>query len=111
LNEEMRRRCKKRALIIEANALKYIINNDYLDTKLWFLKMSRTMQAVICARVSPSQKADVVKMMKQDDPSIITLAIGDGANDVSMILQADIGIGMFGKEGNRAVDTSDFAIS
>lgn len=50
-------------------------------------------------------------MVKRDDPSIVSLAIGDGANDVSMILQADIGVGIFGKEGNRAVDSSDFAIS
>jgi len=50
-------------------------------------------------------------MIKQDDPSNITLAIGDGANDVSMILSADIGVGLFGKEGNRAADSSDFAIS
>jgi magnesium-transporting ATPase (P-type) len=49
--------------------------------------------------------------MKQDDPSIVSLAIGDGANDVAMILQADIGVGIFGKEGNRSVDSSDFAIA
>ena len=49
--------------------------------------------------------------MKQDDPEIVTLAIGDGANDVPMILQADVGIGLFGKEGLRAVDSSDYAIS
>ena len=45
--------------------------------------------------------------MKKEGPS---LAIGDGANDVSMILQADIGVGIFGKEGHRAADSSDFAI-
>ena len=45
-----------------------------------------------------------------DDPSVVTLAIGDGANDVSMILEADIGIGLYGNEGMRAVDNSDFAI-
>lgn len=50
-------------------------------------------------------------MMKEDDPAIISLSIGDGANDVSMILEADIGIGLFGKEGNRAVDSSDYAIA
>lgn len=82
-----------------------------IETKCWFLKMSRTLQTVICARVSPSQKAGVVKMIKEDDPSVVTLAIGDGANDVSMILQADIGIGIFGKEGHRAVDSSDYAIA
>ena len=48
--------------------------------------------------------------MKKDDPSLVSLAIGDGANDVSMILQADIGIGIRGKEGSRAADSSDIAI-
>lgn len=82
-----------------------------IETKVWFLKMSKTMKTVICSRVSPSQKAGVVKMIKDDDPTVVTLAIGDGANDVSMILSADIGIGIFGKEGNRAVDSSDYAIA
>ena len=50
-------------------------------------------------------------MIKQDDPEIITLAIGDGANDVPMILEADIGVGLYGKEGMRAVDSSDFALA
>ena len=49
--------------------------------------------------------------MKRDDPELISLAIGDGANDVPMILEADIGIGIFGKEGMRAVDSSDYAIA
>jgi magnesium-transporting ATPase (P-type) len=49
-------------------------------------------------------------LVKRDDPKNITLAIGDGANDVSMILEADIGIGIYGKEGVRAAQASDFAI-
>ena len=110
-NETLRGQGKKRALIIEAGALRHMIGDEFPETKLWFLKMSRTFHSVICARVSPSQKAEVVRMVKRDDPSIVSLAIGDGANDVSMILQADIGVGIFGKEGNRAVDSSDFAIS
>lgn len=60
--------------------------------------------------MSPRQKAEVVKLVKNDDPEAVTLAIGDGANDVSMILEADLGIGLFGKEGMRAADSSDFAI-
>jgi phospholipid-translocating ATPase len=74
-------------LIIEAGALKLMLEDlSVIETKRWFLKISRTMKTVICARVSPSQKAGVVRMIKDDDPSIVTLAIGDGANDVSMIL-------------------------
>jgi P-type E1-E2 ATPase len=44
-----------------------------------------------------------VKLVKDDDPEIVTLAIGDGANDVSMIMEAHIGVGLYGNEGMRAV--------
>eukprot|EP00349_Pseudokeronopsis_sp_Brazil_P010142 CAMPEP_0202980026 /NCGR_PEP_ID=MMETSP1396-20130829/86025_1 /ASSEMBLY_ACC=CAM_ASM_000872 /TAXON_ID= /ORGANISM="Pseudokeronopsis sp., Strain Brazil" /LENGTH=183 /DNA_ID=CAMNT_0049719739 /DNA_START=1162 /DNA_END=1711 /DNA_ORIENTATION=- len=57
-----------------------------------------------------SKKADVVKLVKDDDPEIITLAIGDGANDCSMILEAHIGVGLYGNEGMRAVQSSDYAL-
>jgi len=68
-----------------------------------FLKISRSCEAVICCRVSPSQKADVVRLIKNDDLTAVTLAIGDGANDVSMIMEAHIGVGLYGNEGMRAV--------
>jgi len=42
--------------------------------------------------------------------SWITLAIGDGANDVSMIMEAHIGVGIKGKEGTQAMRSADFAI-
>lgn len=54
LNEKLRSRGKKRALIIEAGALRHMIGDEFPETKLWFLKMSRTFHSVICARVSPS---------------------------------------------------------
>ena len=77
----------------------------------WFLKITKSLETVLCCRVSQSQKAEVVKRIKSDDSEVITLAIGDGANDVSMILEADVGIGLFGNEGLRAVDNSDYAIA
>jgi len=49
-------------------------------------------------------------MIKADDPAVLTLAIGDGANDVAMIKEAHVGVGIFGNEGLRAVQASDFAI-
>ena len=64
----------------------------------------------MCCRVSPSQKADVVRLIKDDDKEAITLAIGDGANDVSMIKEAHIGVGLYGNEGLRAAQTADFAL-
>ena len=65
---------------------------------------------MICCRVSPLQKALVVKLVK-DSLHTMTLAIGDGANDVSMIQAADVGVGIRGEEGLQAVNASDYAIS
>ena len=56
-------------------------------------------EVVLCCRVSPQQKADVVLMVKKRLPDKSTLAIGDGANDVSMITAAHLGIGIRGLEG------------
>jgi phospholipid-transporting ATPase len=55
---------------------------------------------LIACRLSPKQKAEMVQLIKQYKPDQITLAIGDGANDVSMIVNANIGIGISGNEGN-----------
>jgi phospholipid-transporting ATPase len=49
--------------------------------------------------MSPKQKADIVRMIQKHDPKVITLAIGDGANDVNMITAAHIGVGISGVEG------------
>lgn len=65
---------------------------------------------VLACRVSPKQKADIVNMVKKRFPKKITLAIGDGANDVNMILQAHVGVGIAGKEGQQAARCADYAI-
>ncbi|XP_022095115.1 probable phospholipid-transporting ATPase IF isoform X2 [Acanthaster planci] len=67
--------------------------------------------AVLCCRMSPLQKAEVVKLVKFSDKRPTTMAIGDGANDVSMIQEAHIGLGIMGKEGRQAVRCSDYAFS
>ncbi len=64
-----------------------------------FLDILNQCQAVIVCRASPSQKGAVVQMIKDNEPNAVTLAIGDGANDVNMIKRANIGVGIFGKEG------------
>lgn len=66
--------------------------------------------AVICCRVSPVQKALVTKMVRHCTKSV-TLAIGDGANDVSMIQSAHIGVGISGREGRSAVLASDYSFA
>ena len=62
-------------------------------------------KSVIIYRSSPAQKADTVRFIRNTigagfGNSLVTMAIGDGANDVNMIQKAHIGIGIFGKEGN-----------
>ncbi|XP_018312349.1 phospholipid-transporting ATPase ID isoform X3 [Mycetomoellerius zeteki] len=74
-----------------------------------FLEVSSQCKAVICCRVTPLQKAMVVELIKKNK-SAVTLAIGDGANDVSMIKTAHIGVGISGQEGLQAVLASDYSI-
>jgi len=74
------------------------------------LKICRRCRAVIACRVSPKQKSQIVYLVK-NNLKVITLAIGDGANDVPMIKAAHVGVGVVGKEGLQAVMSSDYAIT
>ncbi|KMZ60650.1 hypothetical protein ZOSMA_58G01080 [Zostera marina] len=78
--------------------------------KFKFLKLAVNCASVICCRVSPKQKALVTRLVKEGMKKT-TLAIGDGANGVGMIQEADIGIGISGVEGMQAVMASDFSIA
>jgi phospholipid-transporting ATPase len=95
-------------ILVDEKAL-ITINEDSEIQKI-FLDIAKDAVAVICCRVSPLQKSQVVKMMKNYYPNSRTLAIGDGGNDVSMIMEAHIGVGIYGEEGMRAVQSSDYAI-
>jgi len=64
-----------------------------------FIELCMGANVVLACRVSPKQKAEVVKMMRAKNPDSVTLAIGDGANDVNMITAAHIGVGISGLEG------------
>ncbi|XP_078236695.1 phospholipid-transporting ATPase IG isoform X4 [Pogona vitticeps] len=75
-----------------------------------FLQICLKCTAVLCCRMAPLQKAQIVRMVKNSKGSPITLAVGDGSNDVSMILEAHVGIGIKGKEGRQAARNSDYAI-
>ena len=98
----------KFGILVDEKAL-LTINQDTEIQKI-FLDIAKDAVAVICCRVSPLQKSQVVKMMKNYYPNAKTLAIGDGGNDVSMIMEAHIGVGIYGEEGMRAVQSSDYAI-
>ncbi|KAF9613075.1 hypothetical protein IFM89_005523 [Coptis chinensis] len=95
------------ALVIDGKTLSYALKEDM---KHQLLSLAVACASVICCRVSPKQKALVTKLVKEGSGKI-TLAIGDGANDVGMIQEADIGIGISGVEGMQAVMASDYAVS
>uniref|UniRef100_A0A8B9KUL9 Phospholipid-transporting ATPase n=1 Tax=Astyanax mexicanus TaxID=7994 RepID=A0A8B9KUL9_ASTMX len=75
-----------------------------------FVALSNQCQSVLCCRVTPAQKAEVVELVKKNSSSV-TMAIGDGANDVNMIKTAHIGVGLCGVEGGQAVQNADFALA
>ncbi|KAF9898782.1 hypothetical protein BX616_003618 [Lobosporangium transversale] len=95
------------ALIIDGKSLGFALEKDIEKV---FLELACLCKAVVCCRVSPLQKALVVKLVKRNLNSIL-LAIGDGANDVSMIQAAHVGVGISGLEGLQAARSADFAIS
>ncbi|KAK2973130.1 hypothetical protein RJ640_012194 [Escallonia rubra] len=95
------------ALIIDGKNLTYALDDDL---KHHFLALAVNCASVICCRVSPKQKALVTRLVKVGTKKT-TLAIGDGANDVGMIQEADIGVGISGVEGMQAVMASDFSIA
>ncbi|CBX97420.1 similar to phospholipid-transporting ATPase [Plenodomus lingam JN3] len=94
------------ALVIDGKSLTYALERD-LEKE--FLDLAIKCKAVICCRVSPLQKALVVKLVKRHLKAIL-LAIGDGANDVSMIQAAHVGVGISGVEGLQAARSADIAI-
>ena len=94
------------ALVVSGKTLSYALKPE---NELQFLRLACMCKSVICCRVSPLQKALVVKLVKKHLKTL-TLAIGDGANDVSMIQAAHVGVGINGLEGTQAARASDVAI-
>lgn len=95
------------ALIIDGKSLTFALEDDVKDV---FMELALGCASVICCRSSPKQKALVTRLVKTKTVKT-TLAIGDGANDVGMLQEADIGIGISGFEGMQAVMSSDIAIA
>ena len=109
----------EQALVIDGVALEVIFHDSIHlpnsnvgeNNKLELLKIASRCKAVVACRVSPQQKALMVTLVKENNPSVKTLSIGDGANDVPMIMAANIGVGISGQEGLQAVNASDYAIA
>uniref|UniRef100_A0A671W458 Phospholipid-transporting ATPase n=1 Tax=Sparus aurata TaxID=8175 RepID=A0A671W458_SPAAU len=102
-SEQLRLKIIKFVVSWQAHALEPLLEHILLD-------VACLCKTVICCRVTPMQKAQVVELVKRHKRAI-TLAIGDGANDVSMIKTAHIGVGISGQEGTQAVLASDYSFA
>lgn len=95
---------KEVAFVVDGVALEIILKHY----KVSFIELATLSRTALCCRVTPSQKAQLVELLKSCDYR--TLAIGDGGNDVRMIQQADIGVGISGREGLQAARAADYSI-
>ncbi|KAI8711636.1 Phospholipid-transporting ATPase [Fusarium sp. LHS14.1] len=118
------------AIVVDGKTLTAIEEPSAIDLRRLFYRLAQSVDSIICCRASPSQKALLVTSIRDGPPpetqlsrtqkimsffrgtrKPLTLAIGDGANDVSMILTASVGVGISGKEGQQASRVADFSIS
>lgn len=95
-------------IVVDGQTLGEIDLNDTQAQS--FFDLVILADSVICCRASPSQKASLVRRIRTKVANSTTLAIGDGANDIAMILEAHVGIGISGKEGLQAARISDYSI-
>jgi phospholipid-transporting ATPase len=91
-------------LVVTGGAVELCFGDWFED----FIGIADQMSAVVLCRVSPFMKAQIASAVR--DRGRMTLAIGDGANDVGMIQVAHVGVGVYGREGSQAAYSSDFAI-
>ena len=106
INEDSLAHC---VVVIDGSTLTEIEKNASVLSS--FISLGVKANSVIVCRASPSQKATMVTKVRELDKSKVTLAIGDGANDIAMIQSADVGVGITGKEGLQAARTSDYSIA
>jgi phospholipid-translocating ATPase len=95
-------------LVIDGTTLDTCLSTTKLEKE--FFELAAACPAVCVCRCSPTQKAIIVKKIKLLT-NLRTASVGDGGNDVAMIQEADVGIGIVGKEGMQASLAADFSIS
>ncbi|KAL7399090.1 hypothetical protein ABVT39_020122 [Epinephelus coioides] len=94
------------ALVISGDSLEVCLK--YYEYE--FMELACQCPAVVCCRCTPTQKAQIVRLL-QERTGKLTCAVGDGGNDVSMIQEADCGVGVEGKEGKQASLAADFSVT
>ncbi|ORX48008.1 aminophospholipid-transporting P-type ATPase [Hesseltinella vesiculosa] len=93
-------------LVIDGESLQLCLESCQEE----FIEVATRLPVVVCCRCSPTQKADITRLIKGYTKKRV-LCIGDGGNDVSMIQAAHVGVGIVGKEGRQASLAADFSIT
>lgn len=96
-------------MTITGEALNYALSTG--EHRRYFFGLASLCSTLIACRVSPKQKSEVVTQCQRYSNSTVSLGIGDGANDVGMLIAANVGVGIRGKEGLQAVRAADFSVS
>ncbi|MCJ1407610.1 hypothetical protein MMC19_001681 [Ptychographa xylographoides] len=96
-------------LVIDGHTLS-ILEADEINYEK-FVELAILVDSVVCCRASPAQKASLVRSIRYHVKGAVTLAIGDGSNDIAMIQEAHVGIGITGREGLQAARASDYSIA
>ncbi|OAA41818.1 ATPase, P-type, phospholipid-translocating, flippase [Metarhizium rileyi] len=109
LNDVCRGMVPHSVVVVDGQTLAAIDASD--DLAVLFYDLVLRVDSVICCRASPSQKANLVTSIRRFVPTSMTLAIGDGANDIGMIQSSHVGIGISGREGLQASRIADYSIA
>ncbi|ORX88939.1 phospholipid-translocating P-type ATPase [Basidiobolus meristosporus CBS 931.73] len=95
------------SVVIDGSALATIMEDRNCNER--FMKLCMLAHTVVCCRVTPNQKSQIVTSIK--DKGFVSLSVGDGGNDVLMIQQANVGVGIRGREGLQAARAADYSIT
>uniref|UniRef100_A0AAF5PQ80 Phospholipid-transporting ATPase n=3 Tax=Wuchereria bancrofti TaxID=6293 RepID=A0AAF5PQ80_WUCBA len=95
------------SLVIDGSTLRYVVESK---CRKIFVNLALICPTVVCCRMTPMQKAEVVEMVREATDDVV-LAVGDGSNDVAMIQAANVGVGIIGEEGLQAASASDYSIA
>ena len=107
----VRKEYNKFCIVLDGAALSILLANPSQTKKLLAVMAHPQCEAAVFCRVNPKQKGLIVKSCRSRLAAGCVLAIGDGANDISMIKEAHVGIGIYGEEGWQAAGSADYAIT
>lgn len=107
--EDIETGCVHSVVVVDGQTLAAVERSAHL-TDLFYTLIPR-IDSVICCRASPAQKSLIVRAIRARAPRALTLAVGDGANDLAMISASHVGVGISGKEGLQAARVADYSVA